>query len=78
MTSTLLTSINKGIYALHNPAGLHVGNFKWIQGQWKFKAVGYGPSGQVMPGEGPLTHRHNTTFDPLDEDQIRTAFFNED
>lgn len=75
MTSTLLTSVNHGMYALYNPTGLHVGNFKWIQGQWKFKAIGYGPAGQVMPGHGPLTDWHNTTFAQLDEDQIRSQFF---
>jgi hypothetical protein len=70
--------VGQDITALHNPAGLHVGNFKWIQGQWKFKSVGYGPSGQVMPCGGPLTDRHNTTFDQLDEAQIRAVFFNEE
>ena len=70
--------VGQGITALHNPAGLHVGNFKWIQGQWKFKAVGYEPSGQVVPGGGPLTDRHNTTFGQLDEAQIRSTFFKED
>lgn len=78
MTSILRTSVNNSMVALHHPAGLHVGNFKWIQGQWKFKAVGYGPSGQVMPGYGPLTDRHNTTFEQLDEALIRAAFFKEE
>jgi hypothetical protein len=52
-----------------------VGNFKWVNGQWKFKAVGYGPAGQVMPGHGPLTDWHNTRFDRLDEAIIRAQFF---
>jgi hypothetical protein len=52
-----------------------VGNFKWVNGQWKFKAVGYGPAGQVMPGHGPLTDRHNACFDRLDEAIIRAQFF---
>lgn len=77
MTTLLHTSVNKGVYALHSPAGLHVGNFKWIQGQWKFKAVGYGPAGQVMPGHGPLTQWHNTCLDRLDEALIRARFFEE-
>jgi hypothetical protein len=77
MNSILRTSVNNSIYALHNSAGLHVGNFKWIQGRWKFKAVGYGPSGQVMPGHGPLTDRHNTCFDRLEEATIRAQFFEE-
>jgi hypothetical protein len=78
MTSSLLISVNKGITALHNPAGLHVGNFKWLQGQWKLKAVGYGPLGQVIPGGGPLTDRHNTSLAQLDEDLIRALFFTEE
>jgi hypothetical protein len=52
-----------------------VGNFNWVNGQWKFKAIGYGPSGQVMPGHGPLTDRHNACFDRLDEALIRAEFF---
>jgi hypothetical protein len=77
MTSPLLTLVDPGIYALRSPAGLHVGNFKWIQGQWKFKAIGYGPAGQVMPGHGPLTDFHNHTCAQLDEDRIRAHFFQE-
>jgi hypothetical protein len=75
MTPSLLVRINDGICALHDPSGLHVGNFKWINGQWKFKAIGYGPEGQVMPGHGPLTDRHNTPLAQLDEATIRTHFF---
>ena len=77
MTSLLHTSVNTGVYALHNPAGQHVGNFKWMAGQWRFKAVGYGPDGQVMPGHGPLTQWHNSCFDQLDEALIRARFFEE-
>ena len=72
-----LQKINEGIAALHDGAGLHVGNFKWIQGQWKFKAIGYGPAGQVLPGGGPLTDRHNTTLARLDEAVIQGLFFQE-
>ena len=38
------------------------GNLKLINGVWKFKAIGYDPNGDVIPGGGPLTDRHNTTF----------------
>jgi hypothetical protein len=72
-----IQKINEGVCALHDPAGLHVGNFKWVNGHWKFKAIGYGPSGQVMPGHGPLTDRHNTRFDRLEESTIRAQFFEE-
>jgi hypothetical protein len=34
---------------------------------WKFKAIGYAQNGDVIPGGGPLTDRHNTTFIALDE-----------
>lgn len=78
MSSPLLKPLNEGVCALHDPSGLHVGNFKWIDGQWKFKALGYGLSGQVIPGGGPLTDRHNATFEKLDEAQIQAAFFKED
>jgi hypothetical protein len=70
-----IEKINEGVCALYDPAGLHVGHFKWIQGQWKFKAVGYGPHNQLLPGGGPLTARHNSTFAQLDETEIRTHFF---
>ncbi len=78
MPSTLLTRIHEGVFALNDGSGQHVGYFKWIQGQWKFKAVGYGPSGQVIPGGGPLTERHNTTMAQLDEAQIQAIFFKEE
>jgi hypothetical protein len=78
MDGRMIEQVNEGVYALHDPRGLHVGYFKWIQGQWKFKAVGYGPSGQLMPGGGPLTDRHNTVLAQLDEALIRVTFFDKD
>ena len=54
-------------------AGLHVGNLKLIGGVWKFKAIGYDASGQVIPGGGPLTDRHNTFFAALDEAQVNAV-----
>lgn len=77
MTHTLLRPVDTDTCALHDAAGLHVGNFKWINGQWKFKAIGYGPAGQVMPGHGPLTDWHNATFAQLDEAIVRSHFFEE-
>ena len=59
--------INPQVQAVVDAAGLHVGNLKLIQGQWKFKAVGYLPDGSLIPGGGPLTERHNQVFDQLDE-----------
>ena len=53
-----------------NDTGQHVGNLKLIGVAWKFKAIGYDASGQVIPGGGPLTDRHNTSFAALDEAEI--------
>lgn len=75
MALSLLKHLNDTTCALYDASGLHVGNFKWVMGQWKFKAVGYGPAGQVMPGHGPLTDRHNACFARLDEATIRVHFF---
>ena len=55
---------------MHADSGLHVGNLKLIGGIWKFKAIGFNSSGQVIPGGGPLTHRHNVTFTALDQAEI--------
>ena len=44
-----------------------MGNLKLINGVWKFKAIGYDPNGDVIPGGGPLTDQHNATFVDLDE-----------
>ena len=52
--------------------GERVGNLKRIGGVWKFKAVGH-EDGQLVPGGGPLTHRHNLTFASLDEAVISAA-----
>ncbi|MDO9360791.1 MAG: hypothetical protein Q7T70_17600 [Polaromonas sp.] len=51
----------------------HVGNLKLIGSAWKFKAVGYGPGGEVIPGGGPLTHFHNTPFSAPDEALVNAA-----
>ena len=51
-------------------AGLHVGNLKQIGNVWKFKAICYDEAGQIVPGGGPLTDRHNTGFAVLDETDI--------
>ena len=61
-----LRPVNEGVFQVLDAQGQHVGNLKLIRGRWKFKAVGYGPDGEVVPGSGPLTERHNTVFDRLD------------
>ena len=55
------------MYQVLTDEGAHVGNLKLIYAVWKFKAIGYDQNGAIIPGGGPLTDRHNTTFDALDE-----------
>ena len=62
------------VYCILAESGLHVGNLKLIGGMWKFKAIGYAASGQVIPGGGPLTDRHNTVFTTPDVNEISRIF----
>jgi hypothetical protein len=62
MTVLTLTQVNADVHSLHLPDGSHVGNLKRIGVVWKFKAVGYDAAGNIIPGGGPLTDRHNTVF----------------
>ena len=62
-----LDKFNDLVYRVLTDQDEHVGNLKLINAVWKFKAIGYEPNGDVIPGGGPLTDRHNTTFDALDE-----------
>jgi hypothetical protein len=50
-----------------------VGKLKLIGAVWKFKAIGYGAGGELIPGGGPLTERHNAGFDKLDANQINAV-----
>ena len=61
-----LRPVNALVYAVHSAAGEHVGNLKRIGTTWKFKAVGYGPRGELEPGGGPLTGHHNSIFEAPD------------
>jgi len=65
-----LSKLSDQTYRLLDAQCNHVGNLKSIQGVWKFKAIGYDEHGDVLPGGGPLTDRHNTTFTELDEAEI--------
>lgn len=67
MKTLTLSKINDQVYRVLDEQCNHVGNLKSIGGVWKFKAIGYDADGSVMPGAGPLTHRHNTTFAAPDE-----------
>lgn len=65
-----LTPVNANVYSVHLPDGSQVGNLKRIGPIWKFKAIGYDPAGEVVPGGGPFTHRHNTTFSQPDAEEV--------
>ena len=67
MNKLHLSHFNDAIYRVLTDADEHVGNLKLISGRWKFKAIGYDDQGDVLPGGGPLTDRHNLSFDSLDE-----------
>ena len=66
MNMLQLRPVNAQVYAVHTADGDHVGYLKRIGTVWKFKAVGHGAHGELEPGGGPLTDRHNTVFDAPD------------
>lgn len=57
-----LREVQPLVFSLHGADGQHLGYLKRIGAVWKFKAVGYDAQGQLEPGGGPLTHRHNQVF----------------
>ena len=67
MKPLTLVPFNDLIYRVLTAQGEHVGNLKLINAVWKFKAIGYEPNGDIVPGGGPLTDRHNTVFATPDE-----------
>lgn len=70
MPKLTLVAHNALIFRVVTAAGDHVGNLKLINAVWKFKAIGYDDNGDVIPGGGPLTGRHNTIFSTPDEAEI--------
>jgi len=62
VSSYTLSPLNADVYRVLAPDGAHVGNLKRVGAVWKFKAIGYDAAGQLLPGGGPLTDRHNTTL----------------
>ena len=70
MNKLALTRFNDQIYRVLTHQGEHVGNLKLINSIWKFKAIGYDPNGEVIPGGGPFTHRHNAIFVTPNEAEI--------
>ncbi len=65
--------LNEGVYRVLTAQDEHVGNLKRINGLWKFKAIGYTAQGELIPGGGPLTGRHNISFASFDEVLISTG-----
>ena len=73
MATLTLRPVNADVHSVHDADGVHVGNLKRVGAVWKFKAIGYEDDGQVVPGGGPLTDRHNTRFAVLDEAVVSAA-----
>ena len=73
MNKLTLSKVNELVYQVLTDQGEHVGNLKRIGAVWKFKAIGYESNGDVIPGGGPLTERHNTVFVVPDEDVVSAA-----
>ena len=69
----ILQKLNEQVVSVHLDSGVLVGQLKLIGGAWKFKAVGYTADGHLVPGGGPLTDRHNTTFATLDEAAVNAG-----
>lgn len=65
-----LRPLNDTVCAVFDALGQPVGNLKRIGAVWKFKAVGLTASGELEPGGGPLTHRHNAVFERLDAAEV--------
>ncbi|HEY5580000.1 MAG TPA: hypothetical protein VIK56_02390 [Rhodoferax sp.] len=70
MAALTLTFVNANVRSVHLPDGSHVGNLKRIGSTWKFKAIGYDAMGDVVPGGGPLTDRHNTPCSAPDATEL--------
>ena len=65
-----LRPVNEGVCAVLDAHGQLVGNLKRIGAGWKFKAVGHTATGEVVPGGGPLTARHNAVFERPDAAEV--------
>lgn len=70
MNRLTLQRLNSQVFRVLASQGEQVGNLKLIGGVWKFKAIGRDAGGDVIPGGGPYTERHNTVFAVADEDLV--------
>lgn len=68
-----LTPFNANVYTVLTAQGEHVGNLKRVGTVWKFKAIGYDATGDVIPGGGRLTHHHNTVLPEPDAALLNAA-----
>lgn len=66
MAPLTLHPVNANVCQVHDAHGQLVGSLKLIGQHWKFKAIGHAPGGELVPGGGPFTHRHNTVFEVLE------------
>jgi len=73
MPALSLRPVNPDVYSVHGPDGAQVGNLKRIGAAWKFKAIGFDAAGQLVPGGGPYTDRHNTTLAAPDATALGAA-----
>ena len=73
MNPLTLHRVNDQVVRVLTSQGECVGNLKLIGSVWKFKALGHDADGQLIPGGGPLTGRHNMTFAVLDEAAVSVA-----
>ena len=73
MNPLTLHRVNDQVVRVLDSRGECVGNLKLIGQVWKFKALGQDADGQVVPGGGPLTGRHNMAFAVLDEAVVSAA-----
>ena len=72
-----LAPLNINVFTVHAADGAHVGNLKRIGSIWKFKAIGYDETGDVVPGGGPLTDYHNTVLQAPDAVALNAAIATE-
>ncbi len=70
MAALSLRPVNPDVHSVHGPDGAHLGYLKRIGAVWKFKAIGFDAAGQVIPGGGPLTDKHNTPFAAPDAAEV--------
>ena len=73
MNPLTLHRVNDQVVRVLDSQGECVGNLKLIGNVWKFKALGHDADGQLIPGGGPLTGRHNMAFAVLDEAVVSAA-----